>query len=224
LRRELPVNKYSIILVDDHVILREGIKRIIEEVTTLSVIGEANDGLDLLKLLRNSNPHLIILDISLPYMRGLETTREIKSTHPETKVLILTMHKRKEYVYHAFRAGAEGYLLKEDSDRELLVAIETIRRGGVYLSPYFSKLLTDDLLHACRGTGTSPAHVLTNREREVLKLIAEGRSSQEIADLLFISVRTVAHHRASLIRKLHLKKVADLVKYAIREGYTSETP
>ena len=217
------MSDYSIILVDDHMILREGIKRIIEEAETMRVIGEANDGLELLKLLKTSRPDLVILDISLPYMRGLETAREIKATNPDVKVLIVTMHKRKEYVYHAFGAGAEGYLLKEDSDRELLVAIETIRQGGVYLSPYFSKLLTDDLFHACRRDGKSRGEVLTTREREVLKLIAEGRSSQEIADLLFISARTVAHHRARLIRKLNLKKVADLVKYAIREGYTSET-
>jgi DNA-binding NarL/FixJ family response regulator len=218
------MSNYSIVLVDDHAILREGIKRIIEENETMKVVGEANDGLELLKLLRNSSPDLVILDISLPYMTGLETTREIKTTHPEVNVLILTMHKRKEYVYHAFRAGAGGYLLKEDSDRELLVAIETIRRGGVYLSPYFSKLLTDELFHSSRRDGKALGEVLTKREREVLKLIAEGRSSQEIADLLSISVHTVAHHRARLVRKLHLKKVADLVKYAIREGYSSETP
>ncbi len=132
------------------------------------------------------------------------------------------MHKDKKYLYHAFSAGADGYLLKEDTDTELFSAIKTVREDGVYVSPLLSKELTTDFINICKGNGRLPADPLTTREREVLKLIAEGQSSKEIADLLFISARTAQHHRASIMKKLNLKKTANLVKYAIRKGYTTE--
>jgi len=217
------VSPYRIVLADDHIILRQGIKRIIGEVVDLEVVGEASDGLELLNLLKKLTPHMVILDISMPNLRGIEATREVKMICPDVKVLILTMHKNKEYLYHAIFAGAEGYLLKEDADTELFSAIETIRQGRVYISPLLSGELTDDLLQICRGDGKPPFERLTTREREVLKLIAEGKSNKEIADLLFISVRTVEHHRANIMKKLSLKKTADVVKYAVRKGYTSAT-
>jgi len=216
------VSPYNILLADDHAILRQGVRKIIEESDDMAVIGEAGDGMELLGLLKKTTPDLIILDISMPNLRGIEATSEIKEANPEIKILILTMHKRKEYLYHALSAGAEGYMLKEDTDRELLFAIETIRRGGVYLSPYLSREFTNEFFRIQRGESGAPEEVLTVRERQVLKLISEGKSNKEIADLLFISVRTVHHHRASVMDKLKLKKVADLVKYAIRRGYTSE--
>jgi len=166
---------------------------------------------------------MVILDISMPNLRGIEATREIKMIYPDMKVLILTMHKNKEYLYHAISAGAEGYLLKEDADTELFSAIKTIRQGGIYISPLLSEELTDDLVQICRGSGKPSFDPLTTREREVLKLIAEGKSNKEIANLLFISVRTVQCHRANIMEKLNLKKTADLVKYAIRKGYISAT-
>jgi DNA-binding NarL/FixJ family response regulator len=212
---------YNIFLADDHAILRQGVKRFIEESEDMVVTGEAGDGMELLGLLKKSIPDLIILDISMPNLRGIEAISEIKAANPEVKILILTMHKRKEYLYHALSAGAEGYMLKEDTDHELFFAIETIRRGGVYISPQLSREVTDVFLSIRRG-GIKPFEdILTLRERQVLKLIAEGKSNKEIGDLLFISVRTVHHHRASVMNKLGLKKVADLVKYAIRHGYTS---
>lgn len=212
---------YNIFLADDHAILRQGVKRFIEESEDMVVTGEAGDGMELLGLLKESTPDLIILDISMPNLRGIEAISEIKAANPEVKILILTMHKRKEYLYHALSAGAEGYMLKEDTDHELFFAIETIRRGGVYISPQLSREVTDVFLSIRRG-GIKPFEdILTLRERQVLKLIAEGKSNKEIGDLLFISVRTVHHHRASVMNKLGLKKVADLVKYAIRHGYTS---
>ena len=218
------MNPYRIILADDHILLRQGIKKIIEESEDIVVIAEASDGLELLAVLKKMTPEMIILDISMPNLRGIEVSREIKSFNPEIKVLILTMHKKIDYLYHALSAGADGFLLKEDSDEELFTAIETIRRGRTYVSPSFSSELAEDMAKICRGEGSFPVEHLTNREREVLKLVSEGKSSKEIADLLFISVRTAEHHRESIKRKLNLKKVADLVKYAILEGYTSETP
>jgi DNA-binding NarL/FixJ family response regulator len=157
----------------------------------------------------------------MPKLRGLEAIHEIKMIHPDVNILILTMHKDKEYLYLSLSAGAKGYLLKEDADKELFSAIEKIRQGKTYLSPYFSEQLIDDWTQIGREDTKSIFELdpLTTREREVLKLISEGKSNKEIADLLFISVRTVERHRANMMEKLNLKKVTDLVKYAIKKGY-----
>jgi DNA-binding NarL/FixJ family response regulator len=214
------VESYNVILADDHAMFRRGIKRIIEEIPDVAVVGEASDGFELLNLLKKATPHLVILDISMPNLRGIEATKEIKMIHPGVKVLILTMHKDREYLYHALSAGAEGYLLKEDADTELMSAISTIRKGKTYLSPLISVQLQDLLVQEYQGTGSqSLIEPLTTREKEIIKLIAEGKSSREIADMLFISNRTVQHHRANVMRKLNLRKTADLVKYAILKGY-----
>ena len=187
----------------------------------LEVIGEAGDGLELIDLLNHSSPDMVILDISMPKLRGIEAIHEIKTIRPEVSILMLTMHKDKEYLYLALSAGAKGYLLKEDADKELFSAIEKIRQGKAYVSPYLSEELLDDLVHIGRREGKPSLETgpLTTREREVVKLIAEGRSSKEIGDLLSISVRTVDNHRANIMEKLNLKKTADLVKYAIKKGY-----
>ena len=212
----------SILLADDHVMFRRGVRRIIQGMDAVEVVGEASDGFELLELLKKTAPDLVILDISMPNLRGLEATREIKIINPKVKVLILTMHKDREYLYHAFTAGAEGYLLKEDADSELLAAIDTLRQGGTYISPLLSPQLADLFMEQAQPAGKPwlSGEVLTVREREVIKLIAEGKSSKEIGGLLFISSRTVQHHRANIMRKLNLKKTADLVKYAIQKGYT----
>jgi DNA-binding NarL/FixJ family response regulator len=213
-----------ILLADDHVMFRRGVRRIIQSISDVEVVGEASDGFELLELLKKTLPQLVILDISMPNLRGLEATREIKIIAPEVKVLILTMHKDKEYLYHAFSAGAEGYLLKEDADSELISAIDTMRKGGTYISPLLSTQLADLFMQKSRPQteqSASPGELLTTREREIIKLIAEGKSSREVADLLFISSRTVQHHRANIMKKLNIKKTADLVKYAIQKGYTS---
>jgi len=216
------VDPYRIVLADDHALLRHGIKTIIEGGEGMVVVGEASDGLELLEVLKGITSDMVILDISMAGLRGIEATSEIKMIYPEVKVLMLTMHKRKEYFYHALSAGADGYLLKEDTATELFSAIKMIREGGVYVSPFFSAELKEDVAKICRDGGELPVERLTTREREVLKLIAEGKSSKEIADLLFISTHTIRHHRANIKRKLNIKKLADLIKYAIREGYTSD--
>jgi DNA-binding NarL/FixJ family response regulator len=215
------VGSYHILLVDDHVMFRQGLKRILEERSDLEVVGEVNCGLELLKLLEKLVPALIILDISMPNLRGLEVIHEIKMSHPNVKILVLTMHKDKAYLHQAVTAGAEGYLLKEDADSELFSAIDRVRQGRIYISPKLSEELTEDWIKISRGDQkpSFEPEKLTTRERQVLKLIAEGKSSKEIGDLLFISPRTVEHHRASIMDKLKLKKTADLVKYAIQKGY-----
>jgi len=212
---------YSIVLADDHALVRQGLRRILEGTDDLEVVGEANDGLELLQLLTRVTPQMVILDIFMPNLRGIEAIHEIKKIRPEVKVLILTMHKDKEYLYLALSAGAKGYLLKEDADQELFSAIEKVRQGKTYISPHFSDGIVDDLVQVGRGEAKTVFEVdaLTPREREVLKLIAEGKSSKEIAQLLFISVPTVSNHRANIMEKLDLNKATDLVKYAIRKGY-----
>ena len=215
------MSSYRIVLADDHVLVRQGLKRILEEMADLEVVGEASDGLELLNLLNRLVTDMVILDIFMPNLRGIEALHEIKMIHPEIKVLILTMNKDKEYLYLALSAGAKGYLLKEDADKELFSAIEKVRHDKTYISPYFSEDVIDDLVQIGKGEakGIFEIDPLTPREREVLKLIAEGKSSKEIAAALFISVFTVNNHRASIMEKLHLNKATDLVKYAIRKGY-----
>jgi DNA-binding NarL/FixJ family response regulator len=213
------MESYRLVLADDHAMFRQGIKKILEENGGVKVIGEASDGLELLNLLNKITPDAVILDISMPTIRGIEATREIKSVYPDIKILILTMHKRKEYLYHCLSAGAEGYLLKEDADTELYAAIKKVQEGGVYISPILSEELTDDFVRMCRGDLKLPSDKLTSREREVVKLIAEGKKNREIADLLCISIRTVENHRANIMKKLKLKNTSELVKYAIRKKY-----
>ena len=206
---------YRIVLADDHVLFRQGLKRMLEEMPNTEVVGEAGDGLDLIHLLDKVTPELVILDISMPNLRGIEAIREIKKIHPEAKILMLTMHQDKEYLYQTISAGADGYFLKKDADSEFFAAIEKIRQGRIYVSPYLSEGLSVDWEQIRRGIRP----ILSAREVEVLKMIGEGRSNKEIADLLFISVHTVERHRANILEKLNLKGTADLVKYAIQKGY-----
>lgn len=212
---------YRIVLADDHILFRRGLRGIIESAAGLHVIGEAGDGLELLNLLRTMTPELVIVDISMPNLRGIEAVREIRKQYPDVKVLVLTMHKDRSYLHQAISAGADGYLLKEDADPDLFLAIERIRLGKIYVSPHLEDGLIEDWAQIHRGDvrNSLQPEVLTPREKEVIKLIADGRSSREIGDLLFISVRTVERHRANIMDKLQIRKTADLVKYAIQEKY-----
>lgn len=214
------MSPYRIIIADDHVIFRKGIKRIIEEVAGLVVIGEGGDGVEVLELLKVLTPDMVILDVSMPNMRGIEATKEIKILHPRVKVLILTMHKNPEYFFHATSAGAEGFLLKQDADTDLIHAIERIRNGKNFISPRLIDRLSLHISRLERDTRGTPNDGLTLREREVLKLIAEGKSSQEISILLKISTRTVDHHKENIKRKLRIKNLAQLIRYAIVKGYS----
>jgi DNA-binding NarL/FixJ family response regulator len=220
------MSRYRIALADDHVLLRQGLRRIVAEAPELEVVGEAGDGMELLQLLNRIVPDMVVLDISMPKMRGLEAIREIKSRLPRVKVLILTMHRDPEYLRQAIASSADGYLLKEDADTELFRAIQKIRDNGFYTSPSLAKEAAELGKATCRAeVGRSfDREGLTTREREVLKLIAEGKSSRQVAELLCISVRTVDHHRASIMDKLELKNTADLVKYAINRGYIEIIP
>ena len=212
--------RYRVILADDHVLVRRGLRRILEEKQDLEIDGEVGDGLELLSLLNKTNPDMVILDVSMPNLRGIEAIPEIRRVRQEIKVLILTMHNEEDYLYQAISAGADGYLLKEDAEKELFSAIENIRNGRIYISPS----LTDQSMHNWarlrRGEDSiQETQPLTVRPREILKLIAEGKSNKEIGDLLCISVRTVERHRANMMSKLNVRKTAELVQYALRKHY-----
>jgi DNA-binding NarL/FixJ family response regulator len=211
---------YKIVLAEDHILVREGIKKIIEALPGLEVVGEVGDGLELLEFLKKVAVDMVILDISMPSLPGIEATREIKKAYPTVSVLILTMHKKKEYLNNAIEAGVDGYLLKEDAPKELLNAINQIRQGMVYVSPLLSGDLANLYVQSQRQKEAEPFSPLTPREIEIITLIAEGKTSKEIAEILFLSFRTIQNHRTKIMRKLNLKKNTDLVKYAIRKGYT----
>ena len=201
------MGNYRIVLADDHALFRQGLKKIIDGNTDLEVAGEAGDGMELLVLLDTTATDMVILDVSMPRLRGIESIREVKKRYPDMKVLVLTMYR--EYLHQALSAGAEGYLVKEDADRELFSAIENIRQGRRYISPRMRKELAD----------AGVPEPLSLRESEVLKLIAAGKSNREIAEILYISVRTAESHRATILSKLNLRNTAELVRYAIEKGF-----
>ncbi len=214
------MKKWPVILADDHVLFRLGLRRILQERDDLEILGEAGDGVELLNLLNTLDPAIIFLDISMPNLRGIEVIPEVRRLCPAAKILVLTMHKEEEYLYQAISAGADGYVVKEDAEKELFSAIESLMQGKVYISPSLADQSMRNWVHLRRGESDSHLREsLTNREREIVKLIAEGKSNKEIARLLFISVRTVERHRANMMDKLKLKKTAELVQYALRKHY-----
>lgn len=206
---------YRIVVADDHALVRQGLRKIIQKTEDLEVVGEAGDGLELLALLNTMTPDLIMLDISMPNLRGIDVISTIKTKHHDIKVLILSMHR--EYLSKALAAGANGYLLKEDAERDLFSAIRDIRKGKIYISPSLRDCLGEEFDGRFREPLAEP---LTEREREVLKLVAVGKTNKEIAVLLGLSVRTIESHRSNVMKKLNIWTVAELVRYAISKGYS----
>jgi len=211
---------YRVILADDHVLVRHGLRLILGGDSSLEIAAEVGDGLELLSILQKITPDLIILDVSMPNLRGIEAIPEIRRVRPNAKVLILTMHKEEDYLYQAISAGANGYVLKDDAEKELFSAIEHIKNGKIYISPSLADQSMQNWARLRRGEADArTSGSLTVREREILKLIAEGKSNKEIGDLLYISVRTVERHRANMMSKLNIRKTAELVQYALRKHF-----
>jgi len=212
------MSKQTLIIADDHQILREALRNLLVSMDrNIDVIGEAGDGLETIDKVQQLQPDLLILDISMPKMRGIEAIKEIKRVSPDTKILVLSMHNKNEYIKQALKNGASGYLLKGSAAEELFSAIKYVSEGKVYLSPAISKsVISDWLTEKDVANETSSADKITEREKEVLKLIAEGYSNKQIAKLLHISTKTVETHRYRIMEKLHLKNIADLVKYALK--------
>ncbi len=211
--------KYKIILADDHALFIRGINRLLSEKKNIEVIGEAKDGAELLELLETLQPDMVLIDISMPKVNGIEAVRKIKKLYPEIKILILSMHKSKEYLNSTISAGADGYILKEDSDNELFSAIETVREGGSYLNLNLAMDLSKELNKTGNGNDypDDSEISLSKREKEILKMIAEGNSNKGVSDILCISIRTVENHRSNIMKKLNTNKIADLVRYAYNE-------
>ena len=209
----------KILLVDDHTVLREGLKALLNSENDLHVIGGAGSGRDALQMVDTLKPDVVVTDISMPGLNGIETTRQLRSLHETLKIIILSMHEDQAYVSEALQAGANGYVVKHADASEVIHAIKAVMAGGAYLSPVISKDLIDDYL--TQTASSVPAHQLTTREREVAQLIAEGQSTREISRQLTISVKTVETHRANIIRKLNAKSTADIVKYAIKKHWIS---
>ena len=206
-----------LLLADDHTLVRAGLRKLLESMPDMQVVGEAGDGLELLTLAAELQPHLVLMDIAMPGLNGLEATARLVKAWPGIGVLILSMHQNEEYVRQALRSGAVAYLLKDAAPLELELALKAVLRGETYLSPAVSKGVLSDYVHRLRHD-EQPGQTLTARQREVLQLIAEGQSSKEIARRLNLSVKTVESHRSQLMKQLDIHKVAGLVRYALRVG------
>lgn len=209
-----------IILADDHNIVREGLRSLIEKETDLEVVGEANDGRKAVHLAGELKPDLVIMDVSMPELNGIEATRQITRDMPDIKVLALSMHSDKRFVAGILKAGAAGYLLKDCAFEEMAGAIKAVAGGGTYLSPGVAGAVVQDYVRRLSDSDSSPSTVLTPREREVVQLLAEGKSTKQVAARLHVSVKTVETHRRQVMEKLDIHSVAALTKYAIREGMT----
>lgn len=214
------MNTIRILLADDHTLLRAGIRSLLEKMAGVTVVGEAADGREALNLVKEVQPSIVLMDIAMSGLNGLEATSRIVKEFPNSKVIILSMHANEEYVLQSLRAGAVGYLLKDAATAELELAIQSVARGDTYLSPAISRRVIDDYLGRTNGQ-KSPMEQLTPRQREVLQLIAEGKSTKEMAFLLNLSVKTVETHRVQLMDRLNIHDVPGLVRYAMRIGLIS---
>lgn len=213
--------KIRVLIVDDHKIMREGLKSLLDRAEDLEMVGEADNGRTAIQYARDLAPHVVLMDLSMPEMNGIDATRRIVAECPETKVLALSMHSDRRFVEGALAAGAHGFLLKDCAFDELVVAIREVASGRFYLSPRIAGLVVKDFLGRGERVGSPQSVHLTPREREVLQLIAEGKNTKEIAFALNVSVKTVETQRMQVMRKLQTNSIAELTKYAIREGLTT---
>jgi len=215
--------KYRIVIAEDHTILREGLRALLSSRPEFEIVGEAEDGRMAVQCIERLNPALALMDLSMPRMNGMDAIREIKKRCPETKILVLTVHKTEEYILATFKAGADGYALKDSTHTELVMAIKSVLAGKPYLSPGISEKVIEGYLEGRQTLKVRTAYeTLTHREREILKLIAEGYKNKEIADDLCISVKTVEKHRANIMEKLGLHNVQALTAFAIEKGLVSQ--
>ncbi len=207
-----------ILLADDHALVRRGVRLILDNESDLTVVAEAADGAEAIDKARTDQPDLAILDIAMPRMTGLQAARELSRLLPDLRILILTMYDNEQYFFESLKAGASGYVLKSVADRDLVEACRAAMRGEPFLYPGAVTALVRNYLEWARGSDNTPAKTITDREEEILKLVAEGHSSKQIADMLFISFKTVERHRANLLQKLGLRDRLELTRYAIRAG------
>lgn len=211
-----------LVLADDHAIMREGLKSLLAQEADFEVAGEADSGSKIVDVARKAGAHVVVMDVAMPDLNGIEATRKLLKANPGIKVVALSGHTNREFVREMLKAGASAYVLKSRAYEELARAVREVMKGKVFLSPEVARGVVDEYVGSSPSPGANPAFaVLTDREREALQLIAEGKSTKEAADALSVSVKTVETHRANIMRKLNLHSVAELTKYAIREGLTS---
>ena len=207
----------QLVIADNHTLVRAGFRSLVGDIDGVEVVGEAENGREALHLVETLKPQVVLMDIAMPEMNGLEATARIAREFPQVRVLILSMHANEEYVYQDLRSGASGYLLKDSGTEELDLALRAIARGETYLCPAVSKYVVNDYVRRL-GEDQNPLDQITPRQREILQLIAEGKSTKDIADILYISTKTVETHRAQLMARLDIHDIAGLVRYAIRIG------
>jgi two-component system response regulator NreC len=216
------MEQIRILLSDDHNILRDGMRLLLERQPGFVVVGEASDGRETLDLVQNHQPDVVVMDIAMPNMNGIEATRRITETHPRMGVVILSMHYDESYVIRSLKAGARGYLLKDAMKTELIAAIHAVAEGRSFFSPKISRILQEDYVQALGRKGADDSYeLLTDREREILQLVAEGKTNKEIANTLGLSLYTVDTHRTHILQKLNLHSVPEVILYAVRKGIIS---
>jgi len=208
-----------IVLADDHTVMRNGLKLLLERQPHLEVVGEAADGRQAVALSESANPDVVIMDIGMPNLNGIEAARQIVNRNPRTAIAILSMHSDESYVIRALKAGARAYLLKDSAEADLLAAVRALTEGKSFFSPAISKILVEDYMRQLESRGAEDTYeLLTNREREILQLLAEGRTNKEVANMLNLSLYTVETHRTHILQKLNLHSVPELILYAVRKG------
>ncbi len=210
----------TILLADDHALMRDGLRALLEREPDMTLVAEAGDGRLAVELARETRPHVAVIDAAMPVLNGIEATRQIASTLPETKVLALSMHSDRRFVSGMLTAGAMGFVLKECAYQELVEGVRAVVNNQTYLSPRIVNIVTEGFVAGAKGAQPSPCGRLTQREREVLQLLVEGLTTKDISDGLGVSVKTVETHRRHIMEKLELRSVAELTKFAIREGMT----
>jgi len=206
-----------ILIVDDHAVVRRGVRALLEMQKGWEVVGEAQTGREGVDLARRLRPDIVVLDVSLPELNGLDAARQIRRESPQSEILVLTMHHSEELARDVLQAGARGYVLKSDADENLIAAVESLRRHEPFLTSKVTEFVLDDYLRRTDASAAEMPHsALTPREREIIQLLAEGKTNKEVAVALGVSVKTIESHRANIMRKLHLQSLSDLVRYAIR--------
>ncbi len=214
------MKEIKVLLAEDHTIVRKGIRSLIDGETGIIVVGEAEDGREAIEKVEKLQPHVVVMDIAMPGLNGIEATHQLKRRFPEINVLILSMYASEEYIFQTLRAGASGYLLKKSVPKDLIAAIKATSKGEPFLSPTISQTIVNDYIRKAETAKQhdDPYQQLTQREREVLQLLAEGVPNRIIAKHLFVSVKTIETHRAHIMTKLNINNTADLTRYAIRKG------
>jgi two-component system, NarL family, response regulator NreC len=213
------MKKIRILVADDHQLMRSGVRLMLEREADLTVIGEASDGREAVSMAKTLKPEVVVMDIGMPNLNGIEAAHQMTQDNPQLAIVMVSMHSDESYVLRALKAGARGYLLKDSAEADLIKAVHAVGSGKSFFSPVVSKMLLDDYVRKLKRSGTEDAYdLLTPREREILQLIAEGKSNKDIANLLDLSVYTIESHRSNLMEKLNLRGLPELILYAVRKG------